>query len=297
MVVIKRRSKKVTWLLPIYPDADAAPLQYHGACEEEEERTNPDAPPEHDSGPVEQELPADLSSDSQCSSASGNSIRVVKVSANALKWLSIHDRIRQAVAARHADMATEGSNHVSDSEAEDVARREPSTPRGSVVPVSVPGLQAALEQARGEAPAELIRRPKQDKASKGKAKVKAKARSKAKPKAKPKAKAMAGKGKRCAKEQTSDGTPTPAASPPLASRPYGGGLRLVNAASRTYITGRADPTSKWTLVVEVSDRMSSNHRAIVLRIRDELTANTSWGKDEAIRLRGQLLGQTSDGAP
>jgi len=89
MVVIKRRSKKGSCLLPSYPQAEAAPLKDQGPCEEDD-CPIPDAAPEHDSGSVEQGGPDDTCGDSLCSSGSGDNIRVKEVSADALKWLEIH---------------------------------------------------------------------------------------------------------------------------------------------------------------------------------------------------------------
>ena len=58
MVVIKRRSKKGSCLLPSYPQAEAAPIKDQESSEEDDSPTA-DAGRQDDSGPVEQGGPDD----------------------------------------------------------------------------------------------------------------------------------------------------------------------------------------------------------------------------------------------
>ena len=65
---------------------------------------------------------------------------------------------------------------------------------------------------------------------------------------------------------------------------------VIKAQDRTYITGVMDESGKRKLIVEISERMSSDHRGLIAKIAAEI-ARRPMSKAGALALRAELLGK------
>ena len=63
----------------------------------------------------------------------------------------------------------------------------------------------------------------------------------------------------------------------------------MRATGKTYLTGRLAPSSKQSLIVDVSEHMSPNHRDIVASIQQDMLANPNLVKADALQLREDFL--------